>query len=183
MTNFKVINNKENRGKGAVVKQGMLEAKGDYRIFMDADNSVSIDVLDTMLPLTSTYQVVIASIGVEGAQKVGHEPFYRRLLGKLGNLFIQLLAVPGIHDTQRGFKLFTAKAAAEVFPRMHVAGWGFDVGALAIARKMGYNIKEVPVSWNNDPSSKVNIWAYPQVLLETIKIRWNLLSGVYDLRV
>jgi|SRR3989344_1208415 len=177
--NFKLIDNKENHGKAWVVKQGMLAATGDLRLFMDADNATTIDTLEKMTPYIGEYQIIIASIGIAGAKKVGHEPFYRRFLGKAGNLWIRFWATPGIHDTQRGFKLFTSQATERIFPKMQTFGWGFDVELLAIARKFGYNIKEVPIVWNNDPNSKVNIWAYPKVLLQTLVIGWNLMTGKY----
>lgn len=167
------------QGKAYAVQTGMLTASGDLRLFMDADNATVIDEVENMIPFVSQYPVVIASIGIPGAKKIGHEPFYRRALGKAGNLWIQLWAVPGIHDTQRGFKLFTHQAVEYIFPKMRTFGWGFDVEVLALARRGGYRIKEVPITWNNDPDSKVNIWAYPQVLLQTLRVRWNILGGVY----
>ena len=171
----------ENRpGKGYAVKTGMLEATGDFRLFTDADNSTSIDQIERMWPLVTTgYDIVIGSLAVPGARVVRGEPFYRVLFGKLGNKWIQLFAVWGISDTQRGFKLFTARAAQAIFPKLTIFGWGFDIEVLALARKLGYRIHEVPVVWDNDPNSKVNIWAYPQVLLQTLKVRWNLLVGRY----
>ena len=169
-------------GKGHAVTRGMLEAKGDYRVFTDADNSTSIGHLDKMWPwLEKDYEVIIGSLAVKGAKVVrgGSEPLWRVILGKLGNKWIQLFAVWGINDTQRGFKLFTARAAEKIFPRLTIFGWGFDVEVLALARKYGYKIKEVPVTWNNPPESRVNIWSYPQVLLQTLKVSWNLTTGRY----
>lgn len=177
--NLELIDNRQNHGKAWVVQQGMLKASGDLRLFMDADNSTHIDALDAMLPYLGVYDVVIASIGVPGAKKIGHEPWYRRMLGKAGNIWIQVWATPGIHDTQRGFKLFTKKSAEAVFPKMRTFGWGFDVELLAIAHMMKFRIKEIPITWDNDPNSKVNIWAYPKVLLQTIQVRWNMIVGRY----
>lgn len=179
--NLKLLDNKENHGKAYVVKQGMLAATGELRLFMDADNSTTIEVLDSMMPFLKAYEVIIASLGVAGSKKVGHEPSYRRWLGKAGNLWIQFWATPGIHDTQRGFKLFTAEAANKIFPKMKTFGWGFDVEVLALAHKFGFKIKEVPITWNNDPNSKVNIWAYPKVLMQTLVIRWYLLTNQYGI--
>ena len=178
----RLINNKENHGKGYVVRQGMLEAKGELCLFTDADNSTPIDHLDKFIPYISQgYSVVIGSIGIAGHKVAsGSEPIWRRVLGKLGNLFIQIMAVPGIQDTQRGFKLFTADAVNKIFPKLTITRWGFDVEVLALARKFGYKIKELPVDWKNDPNSKVGLKAYFQVLLETVKIRWNLMTGVYN---
>ena len=179
---LRLIDNKENHGKGYVVRQGMLEATGELRLFTDADNSTSIDHLDKFTPyINNGFPVVIGSIAVSGHKVAsGSEPAWRRIFGKLGNLFIQIMAVPGIQDTQRGFKLFTADAVNKIFPKLTITRWGFDIEVLALARKFGYKIKELPVDWKNDPNSKVGLKAYIQVLLETVKIRWNLISGRYD---
>ena len=178
---LRLIDNKENHGKGHAVRQGMMEAKGDLRIFMDADNSTSIEHLESFAPVIGQgYDLVIGSIAVAGHKITsGSEPLWRRILGKLGNLFIQIMAVPGIHDTQRGFKVITSRAAQQIFPKMTIDRWGFDIELLALAMKYGYKIKEMPVDWKNDPNSKVGLKAYVQVLLETVKIRLNLMMGVY----
>ncbi len=179
---LRLIDNPDNHGKGYVVKQGMLEARGDLRLFTDADNSTSIDHLDKFIPyINEGFGVVIGSIAVAGHKVAsGSEPIWRRVLGKLGNLFIQIIAVPGVYDTQRGFKLVTAKAAQQIFPKLTITGWGFDIEMLALARKYGYKIKELPVDWKNDPNSKVGLKAYIQVLIETMKVRWNLMIGRYN---
>ncbi len=179
---LRLIDNYENHGKGYVVKQGMLEAKSDLRLFTDADNSTSIDHLDKFVPyMDQGFDVIIGSIGVAGHKvAAGSEPLWRRVLGKLGNLFIQIMAVPGISDTQRGFKLVSSKAANDIFPKLTITRWGFDIEVLALARKFGYKIKELPVDWKNDPNSTVGINAYKQVLVETVKIRLNLMTGVYN---
>ena len=181
VSSLKLIDNKQNRGKAKAVQQGMMAAQGDLRLFMDADNATTIDNLDKMLlHINDGYGIVIASIGIKGAEKIGEEPVYRRLLGQLGNLWIRFWAVPDIHDTQRGFKLFTREVTEKIFPKMLTFGWGFDVELLALARKYGYKIKEVPIVWKNAPDSKVNIWAYPKTLLQTLKIWWNLKTNKYD---
>ena len=181
VSSLKLIDNKQNRGKAKAVQQGMMAAQGDLRLFMDADNATTIDNLDKMLlHINDGYGIVIASIGIKGAEKIGEEPVYRRLLGQLGNLWIRFWAVPDIHDTQRGFKLFTREVAEKIFPKMLTFGWGFDVELLALARKYGYKIKEVPIVWKNAPDSKVNIWVYPKVLMQTVKIWRNLITKKYD---
>jgi len=174
--------NQPKQGKGNAVIMGMLEAEGKYRVFMDADNATSIDHVERMWPYLSTgYDVVIGSLAVKGAKILqgGGEPWWRVLMGKLGNKWIQIFAVWGINDTQRGFKIFTAQAARDIFPRLTISGWGFDVEVLALARKFRYKIKEIPVTWDNDPNSTVSIWAYPQVLIQTLQVRWNLITGKY----
>jgi len=181
VSSLKLIDNKQNRGKAKAVQQGMMAAQGDLRLFMDADNATTIDNLDKMLlHINDGYGIVIASIGIKGAEKIGEEPVYRRLLGQLGNLWIRFWAVPDIHDTQRGFKLFTREVTEKIFPKMLTFGWGFDVELLALARKYGYKIKEVPIVWKNAPDSKVNIWVYPKVLMQTVKIWRNLITKKYD---
>jgi len=105
-----------------------------------------------------------------------------RLLGNLGNLFIQTVLLPGIWDTQCGFKAFREEAVEEIFPMLTIDRWGFDIEILSLARAQGYRIKEVPVVWVNDPHSHVKPTAYLQVLWETITIRWRLYRGRYPLR-
>jgi len=169
-------------GKGFAVRAGMLQAQGDFRLFMDADNSTSINHIEKMMPyFNQGYDVVIGSIAIEGKKVAkGSEPFWRVMFGKMGNIFIQIMAVPGIHDTQRGFKIITARAAEDIFPRLTIMYWGFDIEMLALSRKFGHKIKEVPVDWHNDPNSRVGLKAYFEVLLETVKVRWNLITGKYN---
>jgi len=169
--------------KGRAVKEGMLKARGEFKLFMDADNSTTIDHIEKMMPYFGQgYDLVIGSIGIKGAVIAGgSEPGWRKIFGKIGNLFIQIMAVPGITDTQRGFKIFTAKAANKIFSKVTIYGWGFDIEVLALARKYGYKIKETPIIWKNDMlHSKVTLKAYFQVLMETVKIRWNLITGAYN---
>lgn len=167
-------------GKGYAVAAGMLFATGRVRLFMDADNSTSIEHLEKARPLLDAgYDVVIGSLAAKGARVIHGEPPWRVLLGKLGNLWIQFWAVPGIHDTQRGFKIFTAAAANDIFPKLSIYGWGFDVEVLALARAHGYRIAEIPVTWDNDPNSTVNFWAYPKVLIDTVRIGINRIRGRY----
>ncbi len=173
--NLRLIDNKKNCGKGYVVKQGMLKAKGKYRLFMDADNATTIDHVEKLLPyFDEGYDVVIASVGVKGAKIVNNEKLYKRIFGLGSNLIIQLVLVPGIKDTQRGFKMFSAKAAEDIFKRLTVDRWGFDFEALAVARKLGYKIKEVPIRWKNDPESLVKLSAYVKTFTELLKVRINL---------
>ncbi|MGC9968720.1 MAG: dolichyl-phosphate beta-glucosyltransferase [Minisyncoccia bacterium] len=178
--NLKLIDNVENKGKGGVVRQGMLLANGAIRLFTDADNSTSIDQFDQMIPFFKEgYEVVIGSRAVAGAKLDPPEPLYKQIPGKMGNLFIQLLLLPGLWDTQCGFKAFTEEAARKVFEGSRIAGWGFDVETLSLAKKAGYRIKEVPVHWVNDIRSHVKASAYVKVLWETIAIRWWLWTGAY----
>lgn len=178
--NLHLVDNAHNQGKGGVVKQGMLRAKGEYRLFMDADNSTSVDQFDHMVPLFEQgYAVVIGSRAMKGSLLQPPEPWYRQLPGKMGNIVIQLLLAPGIWDTQCGFKGYRADAAEKIFGATRIMRWGFDAETIALAKRFGFRIKEIPVRWVNDIRSHVGLKAYLQVLIETITIRWWLWTGKY----
>lgn len=179
--NLKVIECKT-QGKGAAVNKGMLEAKGDLRLFLDADNSTSVDHFFEMRHyFTEGFDVVIGSRDLPESKMTPPQPWYRRLLGDLGNLFIQLMLLKGIKDTQCGFKIFSEKAAEAVFPLCSINGWGFDVEILSLAKELGFKIKEAPVVWINNVFSHVKPTAYIFVLLEVIKIKYRLLTNFYKI--
>ncbi len=182
------ILNVENRGKGWAVKKGMLAGKGDIRIFADADNSVSPEQFDNFLPhlclsgqeRPGCFGVVIGSIEIAGARIEEQAQWYRRMLGKLAKYVIRIgSGLWEIRDSQRGFKVFTRAAAEYVFPKQTIFGWGFDFEILLIAKRGGFGIKEVPVDWINPPDSKVSIGAYLTTLLELLRVRWNMIKGIY----
>ena len=177
----------QNRGKGWAVKQGMLSASGDIRIFSDADNSVSPDQCDRFLPIVcgggdrqECFDVVIGSIEAEGAAIEEHAQWYRRSLGKLSKYVIRVGAdLWEIRDTQRGFKMFSRRAAERIFPQQTITGWGFDIEILLIAKRNGLRIHEVPVRWVNPGDSKVSIGAYASTFKELVEIKRNDLQGLY----
>lgn len=175
------IGNAENHGKGYVTRQGMLAASGDARLFMDADNSTTVDQVIPMLGyLDKGWEVVIGSIEVSGAQVNEHAQWYRRLLGHWSKYLIRIVAgLWNIKDTQRGFKLFSGGAAIKIFSNVTVERFGFDIEVLALAKKYGYKIKELPVIWNNAGDSKVSLKSYISTLLDLFRIRWNLWTGKY----
>lgn len=178
------IDRKENRGKGFTVRQGMLAAKGEVRLFTDADNSTEISHFDKMLPLLDgTSDVVICSRdrkdAPEAQQAVPQHPL-KRFLGNAANLLIQILAVPGIWDTQCGFKAFKAPAAEKIFSVAQIDRWGFDIEALALARRFGYQVAVVGAYWVNMEGTHVRPVDYFKTLGDTFRTRWNLLTGVYD---
>ena len=182
MENLKIIDNKENRGKGAVVRQGMLAAKGNWRLFMDADNSTSISEFNKMMPyFDDGYEVVIGSRAIKGAKMNPPQSIHKRIAGRFGNWFIQIMALWGIKDSQCGFKCFSEEAASRIFSVAKIDRWGFDVETLALARALGYDIKEVPVNWVNDPRTHVRLTSYFQVLWETVKVWWWLKRKKYNL--
>lgn len=179
----KLIELKNSQGKGQAVKGGMLAAQGKFRIFTDADNSTSIEQVENMLPyFEQGYDVVIGSRDIEGAVLEPPQPFLRKMiLGRGFRLLRKILAgFWDISDSQCGFKAFSGEAAVTIFPRLTLFGFSFDVEALVLAKKMGYKIKEIPVRWVNDPESKVKFKDIIKMLLELIKIRLNLIKGLYD---
>lgn len=184
IANLRVIDNKENHGKGYVTRQGMTEARGQYRLFTDADNSTSIEQVAKLLPYFSQgYDIVIGSRDVKGAVVSSPQPGYRRLLGEIFNLFVQILAgLWGIWDSQCGFKAFTQEAVKDIFPRCRIDRFAFDPEILKIGKKLGYKIKESPIVWVNDPESKVNFKSIIKMGIDLIKIRWNLILGRYGKR-
>jgi len=180
--NLKLIEQK-GKGKGDAVKTGMLEGKGDYRLFTDADNSTSIDQIEKMWPwFEKGYDVVIGSRDIKGAVLDPPQPWYRGvILGKGFRFLTHLICGTWeILDSQCGFKMFSKKAAEDIFPKIEILGFAFDVEVLVIAQKLGYKIKEVPVYWRNDPKSKVKFKNIFEMGIDLLKIRWNLLTKKYE---
>ncbi|MBU2109966.1 glycosyltransferase family 2 protein [Patescibacteria group bacterium] len=182
--NLDLIDRKKNMGKGYTVKEGMFASKGKIRLFTDADNSTDISYFEKMRPLFDKgYDIVISTRDPKDAEGAGQDvpqPWYKRLMGNMGNLYIQLLAVPGIWDTQNGFKAFRDYAAEKIFPLTRINRWAFDVESLALARKFKYKIGIIPIHWINDPKSHVSLMAYFKVLFDVLKIRWNITRGKYN---
>lgn len=183
-TGMRFIDRRENYGKGYTVRQGMLAAKGEIRLFTDADDSTDISHFASMRPLFAAgHDVVICSRDakdVPGAQQVVPQPFLKRLLGNLGNLFIQVVAVPGIWDTQCGFKAFTKEAAQKIFPVQQIDGWGFDIEVMALAQLFRFQIGIIPARWVDQPGTHVRFSNYFDTIAETLKVRWNLMTGAYQ---
>lgn len=179
--NLRLVDRKENRGKGYSVKQGMLAATGDFRLFMDADNSTSVDQIEKMWPeFEKGFEVIIGSRDIKGAELPVPQSWVRRRLGDIFNLIVQTISgLWGMWDTQCGFKGFTRKAAEELFSRATIARWAFDVEILVLAKKRTYKIQEIPVRWVNDPNSRVKFFGMVKMLLEVLKIRINLWKGLY----
>lgn len=181
IANLRVIDNKENHGKGYVVRQGLLAAKGKYRLFMDADNSTSIDQIGKFFPpLDYGYGIVIGSRDVKGAVLDPPQPFSRQIVGNIFNIMVQVIVgLWGIWDTQCGFKVLSDKAANDILPKCKIDRWAFDPEILKIGKKMNYRIKEVPITWKNDLESKVKMTSTGKMALDILRIRWNLLTFKY----
>jgi len=175
-----VLRNDVNRGKGYSVRRGMLAARGDHRLMTDADLSTPIQELDRLLAAQEQgADVVIGSRAMPGANIEIHQPWYRENMGRVFNLLVQLLAVPGLRDTQCGFKLWTARAASQAFAAARLDGFSFDVETLFLARRAGYRIVELPVTWRNDAATRVGMLGGFLAFPDLLRIRLNHWLGRY----
>jgi len=184
--NLKLIDNRENHGKGFVVRQGLLAAKGDYRLFTDADNSTSIDQVEKMWPwFEQGYDVVIGSRDVKGAILDPPQPWLRQIILGEGFKLLRKIIVGlwRVQDTQCGFKALSARTANDILLRCKINRWAFDPEILVITKKLGYKIKEIPVYWKNDPESKVKLKGMIRMGIDLLKIRWNLITQKYAKKI
>ncbi len=184
--NLRVIENTENHGKGYVVRQGLLEAKGSYRVFMDADGSTSITHWDAFGPeFEKGFDVVIGSRDLPDSYIQVHQPKYREIMGNMGNWLIRIaLGLWRYPDTQCGFKALTARAAEAVATRMVVDRFGFDFELVTLAERLGFKVRQMPVRWMNEEGSTVALTGkngFTQVLIDLWKTRVRLWKGAYRL--
>jgi dolichyl-phosphate beta-glucosyltransferase len=173
---LRVLRLPKNRGKGFAVRTGCLEAAGRLILVSDADFSTPIYEWEKLA--SANAPVAIGSRAVDESLVKERQSLGRRTMGKLFNRIARLLLVPGIRDTQCGFKLFTREAARAIFGRARVDRFAFDVEALALARGLGYPIAEVPVLWFNSPDSRVTLFGGAQAYLELFRIRRRLRAGI-----
>ncbi len=181
--NLRVISLSENNGKGFAVKTGMLAAKGQWHLVMDADNSTSLVEIAKMLPFvtdkSNNCEIAIGSRLIEGAQIDPPAPNSRRFIEKISQWFISTFLVRGIKDTGCGFKLFSALASDKIFKRVTQNGWAIDAESLAIAKSLGYTIKEFPVFWAYDPGThRRNVSFFPNIK-DLLIVTWNTLTKHY----
>jgi glycosyltransferase involved in cell wall biosynthesis len=171
----------DRRGKGLAVRTGILGAQGDVVIFADADLSWAVEDISRFMGLVSDRSpIVIGSREGHGARRIG-EPIYRHLMGRVFNRVVQRVAVPGIEDSQCGFKAFRADVARDIFGRQRIDGWGFDVEVLFIARMLGYRISVVPLRWEHKDNSRVApVLDTLRMLSDVLRVRFNASRGLYD---
>ena len=171
-------------GKGKAIQRGMLEARGAWRFMADADLAMPPDNLDRFLDAVAVAPVphiVIGSREASGSQRVG-EHWLRHLIGRVFNAHVRLFALPGITDTQCGFKLFSADAAETLFPRLTISGFAFDVELLVLARRAGFEVREAGIIWHGRPDSRVAVPRGAAAFGDILRIRWNALTGRYGPR-
>ncbi len=169
-----LLQNGVNRGKGYSVRRGVLYSRGRFILMSDADLSTPIEEIEKLYKeLDEGYDISIGSRALSDSVILKRQPWYRQLMGKTFNKFVQGIAIKGIRDTQCGFKLFKGDAARVVFSRQRIDRFAFDVEALYLAKRMGFSISEVPVVWKNSPDSKVSIFRDSlQMLKDIAKIRY-----------
>jgi glycosyltransferase involved in cell wall biosynthesis len=168
-----VLQREPHRGKGGAVKAGLTAARGDFRFICDADLSMPIaEVARFLPPRVEPFDVAIGSREGVRARRIG-EPAYRHLMGRLFNLTVQWLVLPGIEDSQCGFKMFTADAVRSIFPRVTVDGWAFDVEVLAVARAQRLRIVEVPIEWHYRAESRLSM----------LRDGWQMLRALLGIRI
>jgi dolichyl-phosphate beta-glucosyltransferase len=169
-------------GKGSAVRRGMLEATGQYRFFADADFSMPIEQINRFLPPVCSSDLAIASREASGARRYG-EPIYRHLTGRMYNFLTRSILLPGLQDTQCGFKCFRGSVAETIFPCLTITGLSFDVEILAIARQRGFTITEIGIPWYYNPGSKISVLGQSwRMFVDLLNIRRNVRLGAYDAR-
>lgn len=180
---YLTVIHEDRRGKGLACQVGMLAAKGQFRFICDADLSMPIEEVTRFIPPAMDADVAIASREGKDAKRYG-EPAYRHFVGRGFNLLVRLLALPGLQDTQCGFKCFRGSVVDEIFPLQTIMGWTFDVELLFIARRRGYTIREVGIPWYFNPESKIRVRQdSTRMFLDLLAIRRNAANGVYDSKV
>jgi dolichyl-phosphate beta-glucosyltransferase len=177
----RLLENPGNRGKGYTVRHGMLEAKGDWVLYTDADLSSPIEELEKLWAAVARdkAQVAIGSRAVDRSLVGVHQPMVRELSGRFFNLVMRMVTGLPFRDTQCGFKLFEAGTARDVFSRQQLEGFGFDVEVLFIAQKLGRRALEVPVRWDNVEGTKVSLWSGAKAFIDPLKVRLNSIKGLY----
>ncbi len=154
----RVISYQENRGKGFAVRRGMLEAKNDYVLFLDADMSTPLSEINLFLPYIRDHEdVIIGSRKIQGARVRKYQPWHRRMMGEVYTALANYITKAGVSDFTCGFKCFSRQASRKVFENAKIDRWSYDAEILFLARKFNLRIIEVGVSWENDEDTKVRL--------------------------
>jgi glycosyltransferase involved in cell wall biosynthesis len=179
---LRVLDNPGNRGKGYSVRHGMLEAKGEWILYTDADLSAPIEEIEKLFTAVLTNQAAgaIGSRALNRALVGVHQPLFREYAGRLFNVVMRAITGLQFRDTQCGFKLYHSEAARQIFSMQQLDGFGFDVEDLFIAKRLGYRILEVPVRWNDVAGTKVGMGSGLNAFLDLIRVRWFHFRGHYN---
>jgi dolichyl-phosphate beta-glucosyltransferase len=168
-----ILRHERNRGKGAAIRTGVLASKGDPVLVSDTDLSTPLSEWVKLAERLPSSPVAIGSRAMNEKLVRRRQPLYRQFMGKSFNRFVRLLAIPGIRDTQCGFKLFRGDVARRLFSRARIDRFAYDVEILYLARRNGLAIAEVPVLWFNSPESKVAVFRDSlRMLRDLVRIRW-----------
>ncbi|MBI4639557.1 MAG: glycosyltransferase family 2 protein [Candidatus Tectomicrobia bacterium] len=183
--NFRLLESSPNRGKGYAVRQGILAAKGKVVGFLDADLSTPISEINSVLNWLEThpeYDGVIGSRGLPESHIEVSQPLPRQIAAKLFKLMVRVCyGLWEYHDTQCGFKFFRGEVAREIFSRQKVDGFPFDIELLCLAKKMGYRLYEMPITWANDPDSRLHLARDAgKIVRDLIRIQFNRLRGLKE---
>jgi dolichyl-phosphate beta-glucosyltransferase len=184
--NLQVIENDKNQGKGHAVRQGLLQAKGAFRLYTDADGSAPIAHADEFLQACQNgFDVVMASRNIQGSVIEIHQPRYRELMGKMGNLLIRAtLGLWDNLDTQCGFKMLSQCAVREIATRMVVDRFGFDFELIILAHELGFKVRQMPIKWRHETGSSVTFFGpngFIRILMDLFRTKYRLIKGEYNL--
>jgi len=171
---LRLVHLDQNRGKGNATRVGVLEAQGKFILTIDADLPTPVEQLIKFITAGRHYPVVIASRYLQGSAPLYPQPIHRRIMGMVFSFAVRALVFGNTLDTQCGVKLFYGEVAKDLFGRLTIERFAFDVELLFLAKQLGYPICEIPIVWKNDPRTTVSLWKDPSsMLLDLIKIRWR----------
>lgn len=173
LSEVKILTHKKNRGKGAAVRSGVLNSGGNFILVADADGATAIEEFEKLNGYLSSFDIAIASRYLQNSSLIKKQSFIRRLISRSGNFLIRLIAELPFQDTQCGFKLFSRESAQLLFRDLKFQRFSFDVEILRKAKLHSFSVKEVPISWNDQPGSTVTAWDVPKVFFDVIRIRFS----------
>jgi glycosyltransferase involved in cell wall biosynthesis len=179
---LRLVENPGNRGKGYSVRNGMLQAAGEIRLFTDADLSAPIEEANKLFAaIEAGADVAIGSRWLRPDTQAQRQSLLRQFYGRTFNLILRLLLGLRFKDTQCGFKAFSRSSAATLFSRQTIAGWGFDAELLFLADRLGLKVEEVPVVWSDAQGTRIHpLRDGLHMMAEVLTIRWNAIKGKYS---